>query len=124
MLPRSDDPDLQCWADGQVVGGGRGTAAGGADGVRPAGRAKRTTRRRTAGRLSAAAHARGIPLATIVTTIVVAFAILDLNFLVILLLWVLRTILLYVVVAFFIALLLSPAVHLVQRAVPSRAAWR
>ncbi len=72
------------------------------------------------GRLSAAAHARGIPLATIVTTIVVAFAILDLNFLVILLLWVLRTILLYAVVAFFIALLLSPAVHLVQRAVPVR----
>jgi predicted PurR-regulated permease PerM len=72
------------------------------------------------GRLSAAAHARGIPLATIVTTIVVAFAILDLNFLVILLLWVLRTILLYAVVAFFIALLLSPAVHLVQRAVPPR----
>jgi predicted PurR-regulated permease PerM len=72
------------------------------------------------GRLSAAAHARGIPLATIVTTIVVGFAILDLNFLVILLLWVLRTILLYAVVAFFIALLLSPAVHLVQRAVPAR----
>jgi predicted PurR-regulated permease PerM len=72
------------------------------------------------GRLSAAAHARGIPLATIVTTIVVAFAVLDLNFLVILLLWVLRTILLYGLVAFFIALLLSPAVHLVQRGVPSR----
>ncbi len=72
------------------------------------------------GRLSAAAHARGIPLATIVTTIIVAFAILDLNFLVILLLWVLRTILLYAVVAFFIALLLSPAVHFVQRGVPAR----
>src|SRR6185437_12139378 len=42
------------------------------------------------------------------------------NALAILLLWVLRTIVLYTVVAFFIALLLSPAVHLVQRVVPSR----
>ncbi|HEX3948018.1 MAG TPA: AI-2E family transporter [Acidimicrobiales bacterium] len=72
------------------------------------------------GRLSAAAHARGIPLATILTTVLVAFLVLDVNFLVILLLWVLRTIVLYAVVAFFIALLLSPAVHLVQRVVPSR----
>lgn len=67
------------------------------------------------GRLSAAAHARGIPLATIVTTLVVGFLLLDVNALVILLLWVLRTIILYSVVAFFIALLLSPLVRLVER---------
>jgi predicted PurR-regulated permease PerM len=67
------------------------------------------------GRLSAAADSRGIPLATILTTLLVGFALFDLNALVILLLWVLRTIILYSVVALFIALLLSPAVHLVQR---------
>ena len=67
------------------------------------------------GRFSTAAQARGIPLATIVTALLVGFLILDVNALVILLLWVLRTIILYAVVAGFIALLLSPAVHLVQR---------
>lgn len=68
------------------------------------------------GRLSAAAHARGIPLATIVTTLVVGFLLLDVNALVILLLWVLRAIILYGVVAFFVALLLSPLVRVVERA--------
>lgn len=67
------------------------------------------------GRFSSAAQARGIPLATILTTLVLGFLILDVNALVILLLWVLRTIILYAVVAGFIALLLTPAVHFVQR---------
>jgi predicted PurR-regulated permease PerM len=67
------------------------------------------------GRLSSAAQARGIPLATILTTLLLAFLILDVNALVILLLWVLRTIILYTVVASFIALLLSPAVRFVGR---------
>ena len=67
-----------------------------------------------------AAEARSIPLATILTTVVVAVAVLDLNALAILLLWVLRTIILYVVVATFIALLLSPLVRLVQRTGLSR----
>ena len=72
------------------------------------------------GRWSAAAESRGIPLATIVTTLLVGFALLDLNALLILLLWVLRTIILYTLVAFFIAILLSPAVHLFQRRGMSR----
>jgi len=72
------------------------------------------------GRLSAAAHSRGIPLATILTTVLVAFLVLDVNALGILLLWVLRKIVLYAVVALFVALLLSPAVHMVQRVVRTR----
>jgi predicted PurR-regulated permease PerM len=67
------------------------------------------------GRFSTAAQARGIPLATILTTLLLGFLILDVNALVILLLWVLRTIILYAVVAGFIALLLAPAVRFVQR---------
>ncbi len=67
------------------------------------------------GRFSAAAEARGVPLATILTTLLLAFALLDVNALLILLLWVLRTIILYIVVALFLALLLSPAVHVVER---------
>ena len=72
------------------------------------------------GRLSAAARTRGVPLATIVTALVAGFAILDLNALVILLLWVLRSIILYTVVGGFVAFLLAPAVRLVQRAGVSR----
>jgi predicted PurR-regulated permease PerM len=67
------------------------------------------------GRFSTAAQARGIPLATILTTLLLGFLILDVNALVILLLWVLRTIILYAVVAGFIALLLAPPVRFVQR---------
>lgn len=63
----------------------------------------------------AGAAQRGIPLATILTVVLVAFIVFDLNALAILLLWVLRRILLYAVVAFFLALLLSPAVRGVER---------
>ena len=56
--------------------------------------------------IGAAARARSIPLATIVTTVAVVFIVLDLNALLILLLWVLRTVVLYVVIATFIALVL------------------
>jgi len=62
-----------------------------------------------------AAASRNVPLSTILTTLVLAFVILDVNALVILLLWVLRTVLLYFVVALFISLLLSPAVRGVER---------
>jgi predicted PurR-regulated permease PerM len=89
---------------------GRPDTGGVADEAPPAG--DPTTYR---GRFSSAAQARGIPLATIATTLLLGFLILDVNALVILLLWVLRTIILYAVVAGFIALLLSPAVHVVQR---------
>ncbi len=66
-------------------------------------------------RLQDAAAARGIPIATIVTAVVVAVLVLDANALAILLLWVLRTVILYIVVGTFIALLLAPIVRLVQR---------
>lgn len=66
-------------------------------------------------RMWAAAERRGVPLATVLTTLLVGFALLDVNVLVVLLLWVLRTIILYTLIAGFIALLLSPAVHLVER---------
>jgi predicted PurR-regulated permease PerM len=62
-----------------------------------------------------AAASRNVPLGTILTTVAVAFAILDVNALVILLLWVLRTILLYCLVAVFVALLLAPIVRGVER---------
>lgn len=72
------------------------------------------------GRMWAAAERRGVPLATILTTLVVGFALLDADLLVVLLLWVLRTIILYTVIALFLALVLSPAVHLVERIGASR----
>ncbi len=72
------------------------------------------------GRVRDAAAARGIPIATIATTVVVAVLVLDINALAILLLWVLRTVILYIVVATFVALLLTPVVHRVQRTGLSR----
>lgn len=72
------------------------------------------------GRMWAAAARRGVPLATILTVLVVGFAVLDADILVVLLLWVLRTVILYTVIALFLALLLSPAVHLVERTGASR----
>ncbi len=72
------------------------------------------------GRMWAGAARRGVPLATILTALLVGFALLDLDVLVVLLLWVLRTIILYTVIAVFLALLLSPAVHLLERVGASR----
>jgi predicted PurR-regulated permease PerM len=74
-------------------------------------------------RMWAAATAHGIPLATILTATLIAFALLDLNVLVITLLWVLRRVILYCIIAGFIALLLAPAVRLMGRiGVPHSAA--
>lgn len=67
------------------------------------------------GRMWTAAAARGIPLPTILTTVLVTFLVLDVNALVIILLWSLRRIILFVVMAGFIALLLSPAVRFFER---------
>lgn len=58
---------------------------------------------------------RGVPLATIIVAVVVSVVVLDINALLILLLWVLRTTILYVVVGGFVALLLSPLVRSVER---------
>ncbi len=63
----------------------------------------------------AAAAARGIPLPTILTTVLVTFLVLDVNALVILLLWTLRRVILFVIMGGFIALLLSPAVRFFER---------
>jgi predicted PurR-regulated permease PerM len=54
-------------------------------------------------------------LATIVTAVAVIILLLDLNAALILGLWVLRTIVLYVVIAFFITLLFTPATRFMQR---------
>jgi predicted PurR-regulated permease PerM len=59
-------------------------------------------------RLSGSADRRGVPLATIVVATLVVIGLLDLNALLLLGLWVLRKIILYAVIAFFIALLLTP----------------
>lgn len=67
------------------------------------------------GRMWAAAARRQVPLATILTTVVVVVLVLDVNAFVVLLAWVLRTVILYVVLALFLALLLSPVVRLVGR---------
>ena len=66
-------------------------------------------------RLSGNAGRRGIPLGTIVVGVAVAIGLLDLNVGIIVGLWVLRKIVLYAVVAFFIALLLTPATRFLKR---------
>ncbi len=66
-------------------------------------------------RLSGSADRRGIPLATIVVGTIVVIGLLDLNALLLVGLWVLRKIILYAVVAFFIALLLTPPTRFFKR---------
>jgi len=68
-------------------------------------------------KLSVSAERRGIPLATIVASAAVAIGLLDLNVALIVGIWVLRRILLYVVVAFFFTLLLTPAVRFLRQRV-------
>jgi predicted PurR-regulated permease PerM len=66
-------------------------------------------------RLGADAGRRGVPLTTIVVAVAVAIGFLDLNAALIVGLWVLRKIVLYIVVAFFLTLLLTPAIRLFRR---------
>jgi predicted PurR-regulated permease PerM len=66
-------------------------------------------------RFSGRAERRGVPLATIVVSAAVVIGLVDLNAALILALWALRTIVVYVVVAFFVTLLLVPAVRLLKR---------
>src|SRR5580692_4263749 len=66
-------------------------------------------------KLSGSAERRGIPLGTIVTAVAVVVLLVDINAALILGLWVLRTIVLYVVIAFFITLLFTPATRFMQR---------
>jgi predicted PurR-regulated permease PerM len=66
-------------------------------------------------RLSGTASRRGVPLATIVVSAAVTIAIIDVNVGVLVGLWVLRKIVLYTVIAFFLAILLAPATRIMTR---------
>jgi predicted PurR-regulated permease PerM len=66
-------------------------------------------------RLEGSADRQGIPLRTIVVTVAVVILLVDINAAVILGLWVLRTILLYLLIAFFFTLLLTPATRFLRR---------
>jgi predicted PurR-regulated permease PerM len=66
-------------------------------------------------RFGQTAGRRGIPLGTIVVATAVAIGLLDLNIAVVIGLWVLRKIVLYVVIAFFVTVLLTPPVRLLKR---------
>ena len=66
-------------------------------------------------RLGENAGRRGVPLATIVVATAVAIAFLDVNAALILGLWVLRKIVLYIVVAFFLTMLFTPGMRFLKR---------
>jgi len=66
-------------------------------------------------KLTGSADRRGIPLGTIVASAVTVILLLDLNAALILGIWVLRTILVYGVIAFFITLLFTPATRFLRR---------
>jgi predicted PurR-regulated permease PerM len=66
-------------------------------------------------RLSGSADHHGVPLATIVAAAAVTIGLIDLNIALVVGLWVLRKIVLYAVIAFFLALLLTPATRLLGR---------
>jgi predicted PurR-regulated permease PerM len=66
-------------------------------------------------RFGESAGRRGVPLTTILVATAVAIGLIDLNAALILGLWVLRKIVLYVVIAFFITLLLTPPMRFLRR---------
>jgi predicted PurR-regulated permease PerM len=66
-------------------------------------------------RLGGDASRRGVPLATILVATAVAIALIDLNAALILSLWILRKIVLYIVIAFFLTLLFTPAMRFLRR---------
>jgi predicted PurR-regulated permease PerM len=66
-------------------------------------------------RLTGSADRRGIPLGTIVVSVVTIILLLDLNAALILGLWVLRTIVVYVIIAFFFTLLMTPSARFLRR---------
>src|ERR1700722_7172969 len=66
-------------------------------------------------KFSGSADRRGIPLGTIVVSVATVILLLDLNAALILGLWVLRTIVVYVIIAFFFTLLLTPATRFLRR---------
>ncbi|MFZ0248517.1 MAG: AI-2E family transporter [Acidimicrobiales bacterium] len=66
-------------------------------------------------RFSGSADRRGIPLGTIVVSVATVVLLLDINAALILGLWVLRNIVVYVIIAFFFTLLLTPATRFLRR---------
>jgi predicted PurR-regulated permease PerM len=66
-------------------------------------------------KLSGSADRRGIPLGTIVVSVLVVIALLDLNAALILGLWALRKIVVYVIIAFFFTLLMTPATRFLRK---------
>jgi predicted PurR-regulated permease PerM len=68
-------------------------------------------------KLTGTADRRGVPLATIVVSAAVVIGLLDLNAALILGLWSLRTIVVYIVIAFFFTILLTPATRFLRRRV-------
>jgi predicted PurR-regulated permease PerM len=66
-------------------------------------------------RFSGSADRRGIPLGTIVVSVATVILLLDLNAALILGLWVLRNIVVYVIIAFFFTLLMTPATRFLRR---------
>jgi predicted PurR-regulated permease PerM len=66
-------------------------------------------------KFSGSADRRGIPLGTIVVSVATVILLLDLNAALILGLWALRTIVVYIVIAFFFTLLLTPATRFLRR---------
>jgi predicted PurR-regulated permease PerM len=66
-------------------------------------------------KFSGSADRRGIPLGTIVVSVATVILLLDLNAALILGLWVLRTIVVYIVIAFFFTLLMTPATRFLHR---------
>ena len=75
-------------------------------------------------RLGADAGRRGVPLTTIVVAVAVAIGLIDLNAALIVGLWVLRKIVLYVVIAFFLTLLFTPPHAPPHAGTGSRTVWR
>jgi predicted PurR-regulated permease PerM len=65
-------------------------------------------------RFSGSADRRGIPLGTIVVSVATIILLLDLNAALILGLWVLRNIVVYVIIAFFFTLLMTPATRFLR----------
>jgi predicted PurR-regulated permease PerM len=68
-------------------------------------------------RFTGSANRRGIPLGTIVVSAAVVIGLLDLNAALIFSLWALRNIVLYLLIAFFITLLFTPATRFLKRRV-------
>ncbi len=66
-------------------------------------------------KLTGSAESRGVPITTIVATVVTVIVLVDLNAALILGLWVLRTIVVYMVVAFFLTLLMTPPTRFLRR---------